>query len=132
MLLLKNENARMTRARSAVISAVYGSKAPVSAPKIISILNRRGIDINKTTVYRELSFLVEKKVFKEVFLRPNIVHYESALLPHHHHLVCNDCGSVEEVDCVVSEKELSKKMKEKGFSIKNHKFEMYGVCARCG
>ena len=129
--LLKKKNARITRAREAVISIIFEANFPLDAPTIISKLNSKNIKVNKTTVYRELDFLLKNGLLKLVFLKPSIVHYESALLPHHHHLVCTNCDSIEEVDCVIDEDKLLKKVEKKGFNLKNHKFEMYGVCASC-
>ena len=128
--LLKEKKARITKAREAILKVVlaYG---PISANKVLIKLGKAGLNVNKTTVYRELAFLLRNNVLKEVYLEAGIVHYESALLPHHHHLVCNNCGSVEEIDCVLDQPALVKKTKSKGFLLQTHKFELYGRCANC-
>lgn len=130
--LLRDKNARITPAREAILNSVYFSTSPINAKKVLRNLEKKNIKVNKTTVYRELYFLVQNNFLKEVYLKPGVVHYESALLPHHHHLVCNDCGSVTEVDCLIDENELALKAKQKGFALKNHKFELYGLCVNCG
>src|SRR3989338_238340 len=124
--LLRGENARMTHARKAIVDLVFSLNSPIS---VLKGLAKKDIGVNKTTVYRELSYLVKSNILKEVFIKPNSIHYESALLPHHHHLICNNCGSVEEVDCVINERKLLQKIKSKGFDLKTHKFELYGTCA---
>ena len=129
--LLRKKNARITRARSAIVNTIFSEDKPISAPRILVKLQKESASVNKTTVYRELSFLVKSDILREVFLRPNIIHYESALLPHHHHLVCNNCGKIEGVDCVVDEAKLLLKTKPRGFKLENHKFEMYGACVNC-
>jgi len=130
--LLKGKNARITRAREAIVDTVYSSDSPIDAAKVLERLASININVNKTTVYRELAFLVENNILKEVYLKPGVVHYESAFMPHHHHLVCTNCGNIGEIDCIIDENRLLKKTSSKGFSLENHKFEMYGLCVSCG
>lgn len=129
--LLKRKKTRVTVARNAIIDVVFADIKPVSAPKILDTLRENNILVNKTTVYRELMFLVNNKILKQVYITPNIIHYESAFLPHHHHLICNNCGGVQEVDCVVDTTKLLQKVNDKGFDVNNHRFELYGTCANC-
>ena len=121
----------MTRARKAIVDLVFSLSSPVSAASVLGDLAKRDIIVNKTTVYRELSFLVKNNILKEIFIKSSLVLYESALLPHHHHLVCVSCGSIDEVDCVVDEKKLQAKVKSKKFNLENHRFELYGTCVTC-
>lgn len=129
--LLHNRNARITRAREAIIGIIFSETKPVSAPEIINNLKNKHVLVNKTTVYRELDFLRKNGILKTVFLKPGKLHYESAFLPHHHHLVCDTCGSISEIGCVVDEQKLLQKIRTKGFEIKQHKLELYGTCTNC-
>lgn len=128
---LHTKNARITRAREAIIDIIFSKRKPLSAAEVISNLKRKNVFVNKTTVYRELDFLLKNGLLKPVFLKPGTVHYESAFLPHHHHLVCDTCGSIAEIDCVVDEQKLLQKIKTNGFEVKQHKFELYGTCTNC-
>lgn len=130
--LLKTRRARLTRARKAIVDIFLSGSSPIGAKAILTELEKRDIKVNKTTVYRELSFLTANNILREIFIKPNMVQYESALLPHHHHLVCNSCGKVSEVDCVIDEQKMLSAIKTKGFSVKTHKLELYGICVNCG
>lgn len=127
--LLHDKKVRLTTSRAAIIDLIYKSQAPVSAPEILQRLAKNNLKVNKTTVYRELAFLVKNGIACEVYLSPELVHYESALLPHHHHLVCDNCGSVEEIS--VDESILAGIMKKSRFTIKRHTMEFFGLCPRC-
>lgn len=131
---LKDEGARMTDVRRAVLAFFATSSKPLSAPEMLEMLHDINLSVNKTTVYRELQFLVNKNVIVELSLKQGVVHYELADLPHHHHLVCTECGDVSEVDCEEVEHGIStinKKAQKNGFVIKNHKLEFYGMCGEC-
>lgn len=127
--LLKQKGARITRARSAILDAVFSHKTPLSAPKILKKLEKKGLKVNKTTVYRELSFLVKNNILQEVFIKPSIIHYESAFLPHHHHLICDNCGDVKEIK--MNEKLLLGSVPKTDFTIKRHNLEFFGLCVNC-
>lgn len=128
---LRNKGARITTARKNIVKTILNADGPVSAIEILNKLDESGDSVNKTTVYRELDFLFKHGVLKLVYLKPGIVHYESAYLPHHHHLVCTNCESVEEIDCIIDEQALLKKVKKRDFQLKGHKFELYGLCVNC-
>jgi len=132
--LIRSKRKKVTTVRKTVLEILTGGNHPISVPELLGILGKRGIKINKTTVYRELSFLVSLKLVKEVRIATNKLHYEFAWLDHHHHLVCEDCGKIEKV---VSDKleaslvELERQVLEGGFAIKDHNLEFYGTCAGC-
>lgn len=128
--LIKARKKRITKTRESVLDTIYNYAKPVSAPEI---LKKSGLKVNKTTIYRELDFLLGQNLIKEVKISPYIIHYESSSLGHHHHLICQSCGSVEEIVCeelegpmTILEKRVSQK-----FSIKNHNLEFYGTCFSC-
>jgi len=80
--------------------------------KIIKLLSRKHLlsiaDIHKTlpeadysTVYRNIEQLTSDKKIKKVVLDKGVVLYEiNNEQNNHDHFVCNDCGSVEELERV--------------------------------
>jgi Fur family transcriptional regulator, ferric uptake regulator len=134
ILQLKTQKKKITTIRRAIIQMVCSSHTVLSAVDIQKKLSERKIDINKTTVYRELACLLKHDIIKEVHLKSGITHYESAYHSHHHHLSCLNCGRVEDIDTNSLEKDmktLEKQAKQKGFTVKRHTVELYGLCPRC-
>ncbi len=127
--LLRDTDLRNTPARRAIVGLIHKAARPVSAPEIMLNLEKENLLVNKTTVYRELAFLVKKHIVCEVYLKPDLVHYESALLPHHHHLVCDNCGRVEEIQ--MDESALLSFIKKTKFKVKRHSLEFFGLCPKC-
>lgn len=131
---LKQQGARMTSVRSAMVDIFTNTHEPLSASQILEMLKKYKIRANKTTVYREITFLLEGKVIVGVTLHGDQKMYE-LLKDHHHHLVCQNCHSIEEVDFDEIEElltKLEKKMKKKNkFSKILHSLEFFGVCQKC-
>ena len=55
--------------------------------------------VNKTTICRELDFLMGKGLIKEIEFGEGKKRYEiDSGSDHHHHLICLNCKKVEDVD----------------------------------
>lgn len=123
---------RLTPARRALIEIFTDKPQPISVQKIGLTLHDKGVIVNKTTIYRELNFLLEKKLIQEVLINSKKSFYESAKLEHHHHFICNSCG---EIDDVILDKDLSQTEKtlerKKKIKIEKHSLEFFGLCAKC-
>lgn len=132
---LKQKGARLTNVRQNMVAIFSQTKTPLSAMDILQQLKKRKLTVNKTTVYRELTFLLQGKIITALALDREQKRYE-LLAEHHHHLICQNCRTVEEVDFPEIEKLLSsveKKLKKKNkFSKILHSLEFFGVCSKCG
>ncbi len=128
---LQDKGHKITKVRRGVIKIFSDVSIPLSANQIEQRLKKADLNVNKATIYRELQFLLKNEFLVEVYLHPNEVSYESSELKHHHHLVCDRCGSVDNVtNCLADELE-GEIYKKKGFRIKKHTLEFYGTCAKC-
>lgn len=129
---LSSRGFRISRTREAIVSILAEAEAPLSVPQILSALGETGRCPNKTTVYRELGFLKMHGFAKELTLRNDVALYELAG-PHHHHIVCVDCGTVR--DIAVSDESLSceerRIERKEGFRILDHSLEFFGICGNC-
>lgn len=131
---LKQQGARITSVRSTMIEIFTKKKHPLSATELLEELKHHGLKVNKTTVYRELTFLLEGKIITHVTIDSDQKRYE-LFEEHHHHLVCQNCRTIEEVDFPEIEEllgKVEKKLKQKNkFSKILHSLEFFGVCNTC-
>lgn len=128
---LQDQGQRITKIRRAVLEVFSQMTQPIGAEEIENILKDRHVSVNRATIYRELQFLAENEYILSVNLYPNRLTYESTDLAHHHHLVCDSCGGIDNVtNCLIDnlEREIYKK---KGFKISRHMLEFYGTCPAC-
>ena len=129
---LQDSGFKITKARKFILRIFSKRKKPINAINLLHLLHKKGLEVNKTTVYREINFLLEQGLIHEVYIDPKKVYYESTGLKHHHHLVCNNCRKIEDV---VLEQDLSdtelRIEKQKGFKVENHSLEFFGLCFNC-
>lgn len=127
----KLADCRQTKTRRGVLLVLENSQ-PLAAPEILTRLKENNIVVNKTTVYRELDFLLGKKVIAEVILKDGLKRYELQAMEHGHHLICLQCQKIERValdnDLDKQEKAIAR---SRGFKVLNHSLEFYGVCRNC-
>ncbi|MBA4319849.1 MAG: hypothetical protein C0412_15735 [Flavobacterium sp.] len=128
---IKLSGGRTTRTRTAILEYMFSSDKPVSSTDILSILKKKRILVNRTTVYRELAFLVDNCFAREVRLigKPSLFELSHE---HRHHLICVKCNNVQTIimDNHLHEEE-KKIMRKENFKIIDHSLEFYGLCKQC-
>lgn len=123
---------KKTGVRQALIERLCALKQPLDAAALLAFLKKKNLSVNKTTVYREVRFLLERGVIAAIDFGDGKKRYEIAGLPHHHHLVCTGCGAIQDVAAERDLAALEKKIeKETSFIIRNHNLEFFGLCRAC-
>lgn len=124
---------RITRIRKAMIEVFLKNDLPFSAMDMMSALRAMKVPFNKTTVYREIAFLKENGIIKDLqFINERTKRYELVSGDHHHHLICLKCKKVEDIVLEKDLEEQEKKIYEsKGFKVLNHSLEFMGICQIC-
>ena len=85
-------------------------------------------EVGMVTVYRTLDLLSELGLVRRLDLGGG-PRYELAE-DHHHHLICEDCGSVTEFEqCPLDLRRLPRV--GGGFEVRAHSLEVYGTCSDC-
>lgn len=84
---LHNAGFRATPARLSILRVVERAKNPLAARDIA----RKVPDINEVTVYRTLESFTEAALLR-AGEHNRVMRYSYAARPHHHHMVCEDCG----------------------------------------
>ena len=131
---LAEHETRYTRGRRSVVDALADADGPRSAAELSPVLS----DVPVSSLYRTLSVLEDAGVVTPHLATKGIARYELAewILGHHHHLVCVDCGRVEDV-AVSDEREgrlhavVEEIADESSFAATSHALEIEGRCARC-
>jgi Fe2+ or Zn2+ uptake regulation protein len=128
---IKLAGGRMTKTRQAVLEYLLTSLEPVSSADILNMLKSRRIVVNRTTVYRELLFLLASGLIREVRLigQPSLFELAHG---HRHHLICVKCNAIKTIamNNHLHEEE-EKIMQQEKFKITDHCLEFYGLCQKC-
>lgn len=121
---------RETRQRKEVLAALEGGDA-LPAQELHGRLRARGSKIGLATVYRTLHLLESEGSIDVLREDPTEARYRLCSPVHHHHLVCESCGTVVEIpECDVDEW-AEKVGRAHGFTVHGHRAEIIGLCARC-
>jgi len=129
---LKSKKLRKTKLRVFLLKTLLDSAKPLAVENLLNVLSRAKNEAHKTSVYRQLSVLKNEKIIREVQFGENKKRYEIYPDNHHHHLVCVDCGHVEDVNAEKDLTGLEKKIfQDKKFKVVNHSLEFFGICVNC-
>ena len=121
---------RLTVQRQAILDLINTSNRHWDAEEISRELGDRGESIGIATVYRGLAALEEAGLIASIQLADK-KRYERADKSHHDHMVCIECGAIEEFTQNKIESLQEDAAKEKGFAMTGHQLVIFGRCARC-
>jgi Fur family transcriptional regulator, ferric uptake regulator len=113
-----------------VLEALRGQKAAVTAQELHQAVRRKRDAPGLATVYRTLAALAEAGEV-DTFTREGEASYRLCGSHHHHHLVCESCGSVQEVEADQVESWIADVAKRRGFVVTGHTADVFGVCRDC-
>lgn len=128
--LLRKNGMRATKQRLAVLAFVETQERPVG----VEVLRKKFPNINEVTLYRMASDFVEKNIWNSYDLGHGHLDFESANRPHHHHVVCESCGNIEEVFSCGDECKMQtaiQKASKKFSTIKTPDASLFGMCHTC-
>lgn len=126
-LKLEARGYRVTPPRRAVIAAVLQQTDSFTVDDLLSC---RGA--GRATVFRTIRLLTDLGVVCRVLMEDGSLHYRvSQRGKHHHHIVCTECGAVQELDqCGISDL-MTDLSRSTGFEVEGHWLELYGRCVAC-
>lgn len=129
---LQKEKYRITPARRAVIELLTSAHSPLSAPDLAAMLKKKKVRADKTTVYREIAFLLKSGIVRELQFDERSKRYEVISGQHTHHLICTSCSVVEAAVLNHDLDAVERRLKaQKKFKVQHHSLEFYGLCASC-
>ena len=130
--MLRAKGFRVTSGKIHLLALLEKAGSPLSIQSILKIW--KGKQPDQTTLYRSLADLHTSGIVRRIDLNTGVAHFEYApSRPHHHHIVCTNCGVIEEIEqCSVGT--LQKKIVHKSplfKSITTHNLEFFGHCNKC-
>ncbi|GAC1411420.1 MAG: ferric iron uptake transcriptional regulator [Burkholderiaceae bacterium] len=102
----------------------------LSAEDIYKVLLMENMDVGLATVYRVLTQFEQAGLLHRNHFETGKAVFELNQGSHHDHLVCLDCGRVEEFYDEEIEKRQQKVAQERGFDIAEHALALYGHCTK--
>jgi Fur family ferric uptake transcriptional regulator len=128
---LKNTGLKATVPRLKILEVFQRSaQRHMSAEDVFRVLLQERADVGLATVYRVLTQFEQASILKRSQFEGGKSVFELDQGEHHDHLVCLDCGQVEEFYDAEIEKRQHAVALSKGFVITDHALSLYANCTK--
>jgi Fe2+ or Zn2+ uptake regulation protein len=132
LAVLRERGHRITRPRRLVVGVLGQQDHPLSPYDIHDLLAERNEKIDTVTIYRildrlEAYGLAHRLAHTGGFLRCRLQEHDAC----HHHVICRDCGAIEEIHCPGMTAVERAAASESHYRIDSHYVEFLGLCTAC-
>jgi Fur family ferric uptake transcriptional regulator len=128
---LKSTGLKATLPRLKILDLFQrGAQRHMTAEDVFRVLLDERSDIGLATVYRVLTQFEQAGILVRSHFESDKAVYELNEGQHHDHLVCLDCGRVEEFYDAEIEKRQHDVALAKGFDIADHALSLYAHCTK--
>jgi Fe2+ or Zn2+ uptake regulation protein len=123
---------RLTAPRRAVAELVAAREGHFTANDLLADAAEQDLDVGRATVFRALDLFTELEVLERIDL-PSGDHAYVSCEPrvHHHHIICEVCGRVTEVEDLGLGAALEQIERRTGWQVESHRLELFGRCPSC-
>lgn len=132
---LHSSSYKLTPQREATVRVLLEHEEDhLSAEDVYLLVKEKSPEIGLATVYRTLELLTELKIVDKINFGDGVSRYDlrkEGADHFHHHLVCIECGTVDEIQKDLLEDVEVIVEKEWNFKIKDHRLTFHGICHRC-
>ena len=126
---LKSSGLKATLPRIKILEVFQASSVRhLTAEDVYKALLAEGADIGLATVYRVLMQFEQAGILSRNHFEAGKAVFELNEGKHHDHLVCLDCGRVEEFFDAEIEARQREVAQERGFSLHEHALSLYATC----
>jgi len=131
---LADHDGRYTGSRRDLIQALAEAGRPLTVDEIVERSARQ----RPSSVYRNLAVFEAEGVVRRLAGIGDLARFEltEALVGHHHHLACQTCGAMTDVQLPHDlerrlDEALAQLARSEGFTLRSHEVDAVGVCQTC-
>jgi Fur family ferric uptake transcriptional regulator len=131
--LLADTGHRRGGARAELLELMAAQRCALSAFEIEDRLAEGPRRVSRASIYRILEELEDVGVVQRVDVGNGITRYEPLGRPHghHHHLVCDRCGSLEPFTDEGLERAVARAAERVPLEVSEHEIVLHGTCESC-
>ncbi|WP_223066578.1 Fur family transcriptional regulator [Paenibacillus caui] len=132
---LQSHGYKLTPQREATVRVLLENEEDhLSAEDVFMLVKDKAPEIGLATVYRTLELLSELHVVEKINFGDGVARYDlrtDTSKHHHHHLICVQCGAMDEIreDWLGPLEERLER--EFNFTVLDHRLDFHGICFRC-
>ncbi len=129
---MSRKGLRSTEQRRLIVETFFETPEHVTLDRLLERVREVDSRIGYATVYRTMKMLSDGGVAHEQKFGDGLTRYELADGDaHHDHLICMDCGRIQEFEEPQIEQLQDRVAHRHGFEVHHHKHELYGRCGTC-
>ena len=121
---------KFSKQRELILNYILNSHEHLTADTIYADLKKDNPELSLGTVYRNLTKLTEIGAIKKVSLPNQVDKFDKNLEPHAH-FICDECGSITDINIPGMDEFLDKVSDEDGISIRKYDLTLNGTCKKC-
>lgn len=127
--ILKEAGYKHTNKRQRLLEILNDANRYLSAKQVQELIAPEFPQLSYDTIYRNLYTFVQLNILEETeFNGEKLFRFRCQSHGHHHHFICEKCGSTKEID--MCPMDFFKEQLE-GCEIHSHRFEIFGLCEKC-
>jgi len=128
--LLRDHGLRVTRPRLAVLE-VLTQGGHLEVDEITRQVRERIESVSTQGIYDVLGAFSRAGLARRIEPAGSPARFEARVGDNHHHIVCRGCGTIEDVDCAVTERPCLDPGTGHGFEVDEAEVTFWGLCPRC-
>ena len=129
---LATRGLKLTRQREEILRCLMAAQSHLSLEDVYALTRKKDPAIGRATAFRTLRLLQECGLVSEVGSADGRARFElKADRPHHDHMICVECGRIEEFESPMMERFQDEAIKRHGFVALWHRHEIFGRCTGC-
>ncbi|NGP43642.1 transcriptional repressor [Bacillaceae bacterium SIJ1] len=132
---LHQQSYKLTPQREATVRVLLEHEEDhLSAEDVYLLVKEKAPEIGLATVYRTLELLTELKIVDKINFGDGVSRFDlrkEGADHFHHHLVCIECGKVEEIEEDLLEDVEKVVERDFYFKVKDHRLTFHGICKTC-
>jgi len=125
---LRKHNLKVTPQRLAICEALHVN-GHLSIDDLYNVMLKKFSSLSLATIYKNVNLMVKSSFIKEIKI-PNAKSIYELIKDSHAHLVCEKCGSVEDIDINI-DFVISDVLKNQNFKVNNIDLVLSGICKKC-
>jgi Fur family transcriptional regulator, ferric uptake regulator len=124
---------KASRQRDTIAEVFFSAGGHLTVEDLLRRVRAIDSKVSQATVYRTMRLLTECGLAHARNFHDGQTRYELSETEgeHHDHLICTSCGSIVEFVEPKIEELQDKVASRHGFTVTDHKMELYGLCAKC-
>ena len=129
---LRRNGFRWTNQRALIVRAAMSSHEHYTAEELLELCRREDPKVSRATVYRTLAVLEREGFVEGLDAGDGGRRFEHVLgHEHHDHMLCLECGKIEEFQDERIEELQRENCRKRGFELVSHDLRLRGYCKAC-